>query len=436
MTMANYRGGQCRAPLAPGQAPEPDSTPPMNAHPKAPVTTRPKLPPSKGALLSRRVVNQWLYGLATIAAALLIGALLLLFSKPTLVVITNASGATVYLDGEPRGATNQLNRCSLAGVAPGRRVIRLSHPDYLDVEQPVEVEHGLLPIKVNLPLRPAFFTLTVQTEPLVAVRLDGVQVGETDPQTGILAIPRVRVGSHHLSLQRSGYLPLATLVEMPESDHRLAFPLHLDLNGYWKGVIQEQATGKSTDFILSLGQSGATLSGLWEEPPPAPTKPPKTFPVTGRLLENQRLTLERKDEAGRAISFEGQVSVTGRDLIGVWRDDKRSGNWNGSRSETKPSFGAPPPAGGLPFPSPLPPAEPGPRLMAPPDLPSAPGAAPEVSPLSRAQALYEQRRYEEALAQCDAALKQDPKNNAARDLKRRIQKSLEILKSPPGPISP
>ncbi len=410
----------------------------MNVHSKASVTIHPKLPPPKNGLPSRRIVNQWLYGLGTVAVAILIGALLPFFSKPTIIVMTNASGATVYLDGEPRGSTSQLNRCSISGVAPGKRVIRLSHPDYLDVEQAVEVEYGFLPVKINLPLRPALFTLTIQTEPLVAARLDGVQVGETDPQTGILAIPQVRVGSHQISLQRSGYLPFSSLIEMPEGDHRIAVPLYLDLNGYWKGLVQEPTTGKSADFILSLGQSGATLSGLWEEPPPAPAKPPKTFPVAGRLLESQRLVLERKDESGRVITLEGQVSVTGRDLVGVWRDDKRSGNWSGSRADSKPAFGAPPLGAPLPLPTTLPPVEPGPRLMTPADSPLAPLPAPpaEASPLSRAQALYEQRRYDEALAQCDAILKQDPKNNAARDLKRRIQKSLEILKSPPGSDTP
>jgi hypothetical protein len=77
------------------------------------------------------------------------------------------------------------------------------------------------------------------------------------------------------------------------------------------------------------------------------------------------------------------------------------------------------PADGLPTLSPAPPG-------------SAPTESSDPSPLSRAQSLYEQRRYDEALAQCDAILKQDPKNNAARDLKRRIQKSLDILKAPPG----
>ncbi|MFQ3590029.1 MAG: PEGA domain-containing protein [Chloracidobacterium sp.] len=434
--MANYRTEQRRESPADGR----DVTPLMKAYPtKTSAPPRPQPPQPKVTLISRRAVNQWLYGLGLVVAVLAIGALVLFFSKPTVVIITNAMGATVYLDGEPRGATNQLSRLSLPGVAPGKHVVRLAHPEYLDVEQEIEVQYGFLPIKVNLPLRPALFTLTIQTEPLTTVRLDGVQVGETDPQTGSLAIPQVRVGSHQISLQRSGYLPFATILEMPESNHQLAFPLHLDLNGYWKGMVQEQVTGKSSDFILSLGQTGMTLSGLWEEPPPSPTKPPKAFPVTGRLLENQRLTLERKDETGRTLTFEAQVSVTGRDLIGTWRDDKRTGNWTGSRSETKPSFSTLPLSTATP--PPLPGSlEPGPRLVTPPDLPAPPvttGPDPGLaSPLARAQALYEQRRYTEALAQCDAILKQDPKHSGARDLKRRIQKSIEILKSPPSEVSP
>ncbi|WP_058867482.1 PEGA domain-containing protein [Chloracidobacterium thermophilum] len=412
---------------------------PMKAQPKAPILTplppRP-LPPPKAPLPSRRAVTQWLYGLGGILVLLIAGAALLYFSKPTVIILTNATGATVYLDGEPRGTTNQLNRFSLTGVSPGKHAVRLTHPEYLDTEQVITVEYGFLATKVNLPLRPARFTLTIQTEPQTTVRLDGIQVGETDPQTGVLAIPNVRVGPHQLSLQRTGYLPVASPVDMPESDHQLAFPLHLDLNGYWKGTWQEAATGKAGEFILSLGQTGTTLSGLWEEPGPAPTKPPRSFPVLGRLLDRQRLTLERKDETGRTLTFEGQVSATGREVLGTWQDGKRTGNWTGSRSDTKPTFSA------LPGVPPLPTAvEPGPRLTTPADgltplPPALPGPTPteggDTSPLSRAQSLYEQRRYDEALAQCDAILKQDPKNNAARDLKRRIQKSLDILKAPPG----
>lgn len=407
----------------------------MKVYSKTPATAPAPLRPPKAPLPSRRALNQWLYGLGTLLTVFVGGALLFFFSKPTVIVVTNVPGATVYLDGEPRGATNPLNRFSIPGVAPGRHVVRLTHPEYLDAEQTVAVAYGFFPIKVNLPLRPAMFTLTIQTEPMTAVRLDGVQVGETDPQTGVLAVPRVRAGGHQISLQRTGYVPFATVVDMPESDHRLTLPLQLDLSGYWKGVTQD-AAGKPADFILSLGQTGPTLSGLWEEAPSTPGRPPKTFPVVGRLLDNQRLTLERKDEAGRTLTLEAQVSASGRDLAGVWRDGKRAGAWSGSRTDAKPSFTAAAPLPTIPPPG-LP--EPGPRLTGPPSPPVAPGGAPDftspetagVSPLARAQALYEQRRYDEALAQCDAVLKQDPKNAAARDLKRRIQKSLEILKSPP-----
>ncbi|MCS7080293.1 MAG: PEGA domain-containing protein [Chloracidobacterium sp.] len=413
----------------------------MNVYPKTPVAARPHPRPPRATLPSRRAVKQWLYGLGMLFALILGGALLLFFSKPTVIVITNVSGATVYLNGEPRGATNQLNRFSIPSVPPGRHVIRLTHPEYLDAEQAVTVEYGFRPTKINIPLRSALFTLTVQTEPMTTVRLDGVQVGETDLQTGVLAVPRVRVGGHQISLQRAGYLPVATAFDMPEGDYRLTLPLYLDLNGYWKGVVQDPAAGKPTDFILSLGQTGTALSGLWEEPPTTSTKPPRAFPVTGRLLDNQRLTLERKNEAGRVLTFEAQVSTTGRDLVGVWRDGQRTGAWSGSRTETKPSFT--PVTAALPAPPIT--LEPGPRLTNPPPLSSPAGVSPPdippaeasvVSPLARAQALYEQRRYDEALAQCDAILKQDPKNTAARHLKRRIQTSLEILKSPPDAAKP
>ncbi|MGQ9897807.1 MAG: PEGA domain-containing protein [Acidobacteriota bacterium] len=378
---------------------------------------------------SRRAITQWIYRLSGVLALLIAGAAIFYFSKPTVIVLTNVANATIYLDGEPRGATNQLNRFSLTHVPPGQHAIRLTHPEYLTTEQIITVEYGFFPTRVNLPLRPAIFTLTIHTEPMTTVRLDGVQVGETDPQAGVLAIPNVRVGNHQISLQRAGYLPFTSTLNMPESDYQLTFPLHLDLNGYWKGTWQEDGTGKAGEFIVSLGQTGATLSGLWEEAATTPAKPPRSWPVTGHLLEQQRLRLERKEETGRTLTFEGQVSSTGRDLLGTWQDGKRTGHWTANRSDTKPTLSLFP---GLPTT-----VEPGPRLTTPPSLPLPPALPSTLtdnanpSPLARAQSLYEQRRYTEAIAECDAILKQNPKNNAARDLKRRIQKSFEILNASP-----
>lgn len=397
----------------------------MKVYAKQPAITPHPFHPPKAPLPSRRLFNRWLYGLGACLGVIIAGTLLFFFSKPTVVVVTNISGATVYFNGEPRGATNQLNRFSIPGVSPGRHTVRLTHPEYLDAEQTVTVSHSFFAIKVNLPLRPSQFDLTVQTEPMTTVTLDGLQIGETDVQTGLLTIPRVRVGSHFLSLRRTGYLPLSAVVEMPEGNHRLTLPLQRDLSGYWKGVFQD-ATGKATDFVLNLTQTGATLSGLWEEAPPTPHRPPKTSLITGQVLDNQRLTLKRQDN-GRTLTLEAQIATGGRDLVGTWQDGRRTGSWQSSHTDTKPTLLPPVPLPSLP--------EPGPRLTGaapPPDL-LPPDAA---SPLAYAQKLYEQRRYNEALAQCDTVLKQDPTNAAARDLKRRIQTSIEILTSPPTVTKP
>jgi|GEM_PF-3493551 hypothetical protein len=409
----------------------------MPAQPQRPIPYHHALspqpsPPKKAPLPSRRTIHRWLYGLGAILALLLTGAALFYFSKPTVIILTNVASATVYLDGTPCGTTNPLNRFSLPSVPPGQHTIRLSHPEYLDAEQVVSVNRSFFPIKVNLPMRPARFTLTVASEPMATVWLDGTQVGETDPQTGILTIPRVRTGSRQIMLQRTGYLPLTTTVEMPESDHHLVLPLYPDLNGYWKGTWQESTTGKASEFSLALGQTGTTLSGLWEEPPLNPTKPPRAFPLTGRFLDRRHLALERQDDTGRTLIFEGQLSATNRDMLGTWQDGQRRGTWSSSRSETKPTFTPSPPLANLT------PDMPGPRMITPPSSSSSilPPPVPEEPTLSRAQSLYEQRRYAEAIAQCDAILKQDPKNQAARDLKRRIQKSLEILNVQPDNPQP
>lgn len=47
--------------------------------------------------------------------------------------------------------------------------------------------------------------------------------------------------------------------------------------------------------------------------------------------------------------------------------------------------------------------------------------------IERAHTLFEQANYEDALKECDKALNLDPKNQAALDLKKRINTTIEIL---------
>lgn len=50
--------------------------------------------------------------------------------------------------------------------------------------------------------------------------------------------------------------------------------------------------------------------------------------------------------------------------------------------------------------------------------------------IKHANDLFENRLYEDAIKQCDEALKLDPKNEEAYDLKKRLLKTVEILKRP------
>lgn len=50
-----------------------------------------------------------------------------------------------------------------------------------------------------------------------------------------------------------------------------------------------------------------------------------------------------------------------------------------------------------------------------------------ASRLGRAQALYQQREYREAIAECDAVLRSDPSNQQAARLKSQVQETVKIL---------
>jgi hypothetical protein len=47
--------------------------------------------------------------------------------------------------------------------------------------------------------------------------------------------------------------------------------------------------------------------------------------------------------------------------------------------------------------------------------------------VQKAQNLYHQRKYQQALAECNEALRVDPRNKAARTLKARIERTVQIL---------
>jgi hypothetical protein len=377
----------------------------------------------------QKALRKWLLGMLGLGLAICVWSVLLYFSKPDVVIATNAPNAQVFLDGQLAGTTNQVGKIKLPKVRTGKRVLLLVHKDFADLTKEIDVQSAFFPVTINAKLRPALFTLTVATTPpLAKVLLDDQEIGETDI-AGELRIPEVRRGEHTLSVRRVGYEPHQETLEITE-DRVVSIALGATLSGFWKGSSSApNVPNGSYNFTLELKQTGAVVVGSWEELPAlavgaAPQSPkPKIYTVEGSV-NGKQITLTRKDEKGQTTAYEAQLGDEAKDLTGNWKSARGAGAWFATRSDLKPTLAPPtlqPPPASSAF------GGPGPTLTSPSSPPIDPGGGLTTDLLREAQQLYEQREYQAALRQCDVILKTDPKNAAARALRIKIQKTLEIL---------
>lgn len=399
--------------------------------------------PPKPPLPTRQSFRKWIWVTLTVIIILGIWGALLLFSKPKIIIATNVTGAQVFLDGVSAGTTTQNAQLVIPRVSTGRRIIRIVHPDFLPAEREVQVKFSFEPATFNFKLNPAAHPLAIKTNPTLSkILIDGQPVGETDFVSGTLDLPLVKRGPHTILIQHPGFDDYSTQFVMPDGPHSLNIQMATTVNGFWSGSWRESEKGKTTEsiynFALDLKQTGTTVSGTWEELPAqigkgaATPKPPKSFPVVGTIIGKQ-LILEKKVDKGKPTKFEARVADSGREFTGNFTTEKSSGTWFAARMDTKPILNPPlasttttPPNLGVP-------PFPGPKL---PSIPGTPGngfptvdggAQPVGDPLAQARELYEQRQYQAALRICDGILKADPKNQAAKELRNRIKKTIDIL---------
>lgn len=398
--------------------------------------------PPKPSLPTRQSFRKWAWGTLTVIAILGIWGALLLFSKPKIIIATNVTGAQVFVDGVSAGTTAQNSQLAVPRVSTGRRVIRIVHPDYLPAEREIQVKFSFEPATFNFKLNPAAHPLSIKTNPTLSkVLIDGQVVGESDFVSGSLDIPLVKRGPHTVLIQHPGFDDYSTQFVMPDGPHTLNIQMLTTVNGFWSGSWRETEKGKAAEsiynFSLDLKQSGTTVSGTWEELPAqlgkgaSTPKQPKSFPVTGTIIGKQ-LILEKKPEKGKPVKFEARVADTGREFTGNFTTEKSTGTWFAARMESKPVLNPPltaspttPIIGGPAFPGPKLPSLPGPSGTG---FPPVDGTTQPVGdPLAQARELYEQRQYQAALRICEGVLKADPKNQAAKELRNRIKKTIDIL---------
>ena len=112
------------------------------------------------------------------------------------IYVASPSGASVYIDGSPKGT----NPIKITGVSAGSHTIKLSKSGYNDYTRTTSVIAGEKK-RINLNLRQATGSISVTSSPSGAsVYLDGSLKGKT-PKT----ITGVSAGSHTIKLSKSGY---------------------------------------------------------------------------------------------------------------------------------------------------------------------------------------------------------------------------------------
>ena len=122
-----------------------------------------------------------------------------------IVISSNPSGASVYIDGNYQGRTQADNPLDLIGIQPGTHILELQLMNYRDFITTLDLQTGET-IPVSAALVPATNpsstgTLQVSSDPLGAnIFLDNVCRGITP-----LTISAVEAGSHSFVLRLPGY---------------------------------------------------------------------------------------------------------------------------------------------------------------------------------------------------------------------------------------
>ena len=104
-------------------------------------------------------------------------------------------GAQVTLDEETLGTTP----LTLQAVTAGARRLRVSAPRYQTVELPIQVTGRGIEQKVNTSLPPDWAEITITSEPITDVWLDGEPTGTSNSMLEILS------GEHTVTLKAPGY---------------------------------------------------------------------------------------------------------------------------------------------------------------------------------------------------------------------------------------
>lgn len=127
--------------------------------------------------------------------------------------------ATILIDGKKpeRLTRGEQNRVQIEDVRPGSHKLRITHPSIASFEQAVEVTGG-----ITAPVNPDFIdakvNLTVKSEPLADIYVDGIFEGKTTESRELRIADKYKPGSHSVRAEKAFFEPVTDTRDMGIGD--------------------------------------------------------------------------------------------------------------------------------------------------------------------------------------------------------------------------
>ena len=138
----------------------------------------------------------------------------------TMLVETNVAEATIQVDGETVGQTNQEGTALLDSLESGRHTVKLQKPGYWTASSQVQLEPELTTtVSLTLTRRPTDTSGTLRVETTVEeaiVLVNGRRIGRTD-SSGRIRASELGMGTHKVVVHKDGYAQVSQQVTLDKS---------------------------------------------------------------------------------------------------------------------------------------------------------------------------------------------------------------------------
>ena len=195
-------------------------------------------------------------GTAVLLFGLLIVPSVCQAQSSTMLVETNVAEATIQVDGETVGQTNQEGTALLDSLESGPHTVKLQKSGYWTASSQVQLESELTTtVSLTLTRRPTDTGGTLRVETTVEgaiVLVDGRQVGRTD-STGQIQTSELGMGAHEVIVYKDGYAQASQQVTLDESTPNRTVRLPLSPPATASRPSSDSLTARSGSLTTAAG---------------------------------------------------------------------------------------------------------------------------------------------------------------------------------------